>query len=125
MQTTVDDKLAVSRDIQLSELIAKPLKKVKEIKLPSFPISVHLIDGELWCCTVRGIYVHNSELQHVRTIKPAEMGYIRSVAAVDDDMVAVAAGKGLFLVTKAGCTVRIHYSYFAILFIKSLNETCL
>ena len=55
----------------------------------------------MWIPHDSGIDIYSTECDHVHTIPANDMGYVRSVAAVDEG-VAVAASNGLHLLDRQG-----------------------
>ena len=61
-----------------------------------------MIDGQLWCSLFGKIHIYSTELHRTRVIKLEEVVAICGIAEVDDDMVAVAATKGLVVIDRQG-----------------------
>ena len=91
-----------STSIQLTGLLTKQYKEKKRTKLPYFPHALQLIDGQLWCRQMDEIHIYSTNLNRERVIKLEDVGKILGIAEVDDDMVAVAAMKGLVVIDKQG-----------------------
>ena len=105
---------SASTSIQLTGLLAKQYKETNQVKLPNPPYALQLIDGRLWCGLYDEIHIYNTNLHRVRVIKLEDVGAIAGIAKVDDDMVAVAASKGIFVIDRRGRDVSCYMSVFAI-----------
>ena len=91
-----------STSIQLTGLLAKENKETKRVELANVPLSLQLIDGQLWCGLYDEIHIYNTNLHIERVIKLEGIACIGGIAEVDDDMVAVAAKNGLVVIDRQG-----------------------
>ena len=82
----------------LKQASTKQWVKQVEVKLPSWPEGLRVINQQLWCCCDdAGIVVFDSELQRQHTIPAAEMRSVCDVAEMSNgDVVIAAAGNGLY-----------------------------
>ena len=75
----------------------------KETHLTDYPVSIHLIRDELWCCHSNGISIYSKDLKRLRQIENKEIGDVCSVIDIYDDAVVV-GNNGIFLVSNTGET---------------------
>ena len=79
------------------------LEKNKEVDLSHWPLSLKLIENELWSCHVDGIRVYDKELKLMRTLKGhGDHQFARSVVLLPDGTVAVAGAGRLYQSSKLG-----------------------
>ena len=70
--------------------------------LPAQPYALQSIYGKLWCGQWEEIHIYSTQLHSEPVIKLEGIGFIRGIAEVDDDMVAVAASEGLVVIDRQG-----------------------
>ena len=89
--------LQANASLTLKQASTKHWVKRAETKLPSHPISLRVINQQLWlCCGNAGIVVFDSELQQQRTIPAADMYVVSDVAEMSNGDVVIAAVRGLY-----------------------------
>ena len=64
-----------------------------------------MIDGQLWYATKDNVFIYNTNLEKLSTIKLAHIGKLAELAGVKSDMVAMASNNGLFLIDKRGKSI--------------------
>ena len=89
--------------LQLGSLSNKTIIRRKKTQLSDYPMSIHLIKDELWCCHLNGISIYSKDLKRLRQIKNREIGNVRSVIDIYDNAVVV-GNTGIFIVPNTGET---------------------
>ena len=56
-------------------MLSHELKKAKDVELSHTPISLKLIDNEVWSCQSDGITVYDEKLKRVRTMEDMAMNH--------------------------------------------------
>lgn len=86
--------------LKLSKLVDRQWKVLDERTLPFNSNTLRVIKQQLWFCAGRaGIHIHNTRLQHQRTIACRGMGFltqIHDVAEMSNGDLVIATSNGLF-----------------------------
>ena len=79
----------INKNSLASAIVGRKLKQVKTIKASNLPLSLKLIDGEIWCCQEDGVSVFDTKLTPVRRMNT---GYTHDVALLPGGNIVIVVG---------------------------------
>ena len=77
-------------------MLHSELKITHKIQLSHCPLSLELIDNELWSCQCNGITVYDINLTQVNTIQYDGIGPVYDVCDMPNGYILIAAQNGLY-----------------------------